>query len=125
MFVYANVNPMNKITQDCLVRAVAVIMGISWEKAYMDLCQRGLLIYDMPNTDATLSIYMREKGFKREIIENTCPACYTVRQFCEDHPYGEYILLTSGHAVAVINGDYYDTTDSGDMIPQYYWTKGE
>lgn len=125
MYVYANINPMNKLTDDCLVRAVAVIMGISWEKAYMDLCQRGLLIYDMPNTDATLSIYMREKGFKREVIENTCPACYTIRQFCEDHPYGEYILLTSGHAVAVINGDYYDTSDSGDMIPQYYWTKGE
>ena len=125
MYVYANINPMRKLTDDCLVRAVAVIMGISWEKAYMDLCQRGLLIFDMPNTDATLSIYMREKGFKREVIENTCPACYTIRQFCEDNPYGEYILLTSGHAVAVINGDYYDTSDSGDMIPQYYWTKGE
>ena len=125
MYVYANVNPMNKNAEDCLVRAVAVIMDISWEKAYMDLCQRGLLIYDMPNSDATLSIYMREKGYRREIIPNTCPACFTVRDFCVDHPYGKYILLTSSHAVAVINGDYYDTNDSGDMIPQYYWTKGE
>ena len=125
MYVYANINPLKKQTEDCLVRAVAVIMDISWEKAYMDLCQRGLLIYDMPNSDATLSIYMREKGFERKIIPNTCPACFTVKDFCIEHPYGKYILLTSGHAVAVIDGDYIDNNDSGDMLPQFYWTKGE
>lgn len=123
MYKYLNVNPVGRITDDCLVRAVATIMGISWEKAYMDLCNRGLLIYDMPNKDSVLSLYMKEKGFKREIVPNTCPSCYSVAEFCEDHPHGEYILLSGGHAVAVINGNYYDTTDSGIEIPMFYWER--
>lgn len=123
MYKYLNVNPVGRITDDCLVRAVATIMGISWEKAYMDLCNRGLLIYDMPNKDSVLSLYMKEKGFKREIVPNTCPSCYSIAEFCEDHPYGEYILLSGGHAVAAINGNYYDTTDSGIEIPMFYWER--
>lgn len=123
MYKYANVNPSGRNTDDCLIRSIAIIMGISWEKALMDLTQWSLLIHDMPNKDSTLSVYLRDKGFKREVIPNTCPACYTIRDFCKDHPYGDYILLTSGHAVPVINGNYYDTKDSGDEIPMYYWYK--
>ena len=124
MYVYANVNPSGRNTEDCLVRAIAILMGITWDKAYMDLCQRGLLIHDMPNKDSTLTLYMREHGFKRYAIPNTCPACYSIAEFCEDHPVGEYIVLTGNHAVAVIDGAYYDTTDSGSEIPQFYWTRG-
>lgn len=125
MYVYANVNPIKRDTDDCLVRAVAILFGYSWEKAYWDLCYRGALVYDMPNKDSTFSLYMKEKGFKREAIPNTCPACYSVVDFCIDHPKGEYILLTRDHAVAVIDGCYYDTTDSGSLTPQFYWVKEE
>ena len=38
-----------------------------------------------------------------------------------DNPYGRYILATGEHVVAIENGDYYDTWDSGDEIPIYYW----
>ena len=120
MYRYLNVNPSNRTTDDCLIRAIAIIFGISWEKAYTDLCNYGLLIHDMPNKDSTLSLYLRERGFKRYVMPD-CPACYTIREFAEEHPYGDYILLTSGHAVPLINGTYYDTTDSGDEILTYYW----
>jgi hypothetical protein len=77
----------------------------------------------MPNNDDTLSLYLKDKGFKREIIPNTCPACYTVKDFCMDHPEGTFIVLTSGHAIPVIDGFYYDATDSGNDIPIIYWEK--
>ena len=57
------------------------------------------------------------------IIPNTCPDCYTIADFCNDHPYGTYILATGTHVVAVIDGDYYDTWDSGNEIPIFYWQK--
>lgn len=123
MYKYANPNPINKYTDDCLIRTLAIIMDISWEKAYMDLCNVGLMIYDMPNQDATLSLYLREKGYKRFVIPNSCPACYSIEEFSKDYPVGRYIVLTSGHAVPVIDGDYYDVVDSGRDIPMYYWTK--
>ena len=123
MYIYENPNPYNKITDDCLVRTLAIIMDKSWEESYDDLCYYGRLIYDMPNQDATLSLYLRQKGYERYIIPNTCPTCYSVIDFCRDNPTGKYILLTSNHAIPVINGNYYDTSDSGENIPLYYWTK--
>lgn len=123
MYRYANTNPIGKTTDDCVIRAVSIIMGIPWEKAFIDLCNRGLLIYDMPNQDATLSLYLREKGFKRYIVPNDCPACYTIEDFCKEYPEGTFIVLTSNHAVPVIDGDYYDAVDSGRDIPMYYWKK--
>ena len=123
MYIYTNKNPIGKSTDDCVIRAVATVLDISWERAYMELCQMGLMLYDMPNKDAVLSAYLRKHGFKRYAIENTCPDCYSIKDFTIDHPYGTYILLTSGHAVAVIDGNYYDTADSGTDIPMMYWKK--
>ena len=123
MYKYANPNPVKKVTDDCLVRTLSIIMDIPWEKAYMDLCNRGLMIYDMPNQDATLSLYLREKGYTRHIIPNECSVCYTVADFSKEYNEGKYIVLTSGHAVPVIDGDYYDAVDSGRDIPMYYWKK--
>lgn len=123
MYKYANPNPVKKVTDDCLVRTLSIIMDIPWEKAYIDLCNRGLMIYDMPNQDATLSLYLREKGYTRHIIPNECSSCYTIADFSKEYNKGEYIVLTSGHAVPVIDGDYYDAVDSGRDIPMYYWKK--
>ena len=41
------------------------------------------------------------------------------------HPFptGKYIVATGTHAVAVVNGDYYDAWDSGHVMPIYYYTK--
>lgn len=123
MYIYTNENPLLKSTDDCVVRAVATVMDIPWERAYMELCQIGLMLYDMPNKDAVLSSYLRKHGFKRYVISNQCADCYSVKDFCIDHPVGTYVLLTSNHAIAVIDGNYYDTSDSGNEIPMMYWKK--
>lgn len=123
MYRFVNANPVGKMVDDCLIRALSIVMEIPWEKAYIDLCNRGLLIYDMPNSAATLSVYLREKGYKRYVIPNDCPTCYTIEDFCKEYPDGKYIVLTSNHAVPVIDGDYMDSVDSGMDIPQYYWRK--
>ena len=125
MYRYENPNPSGRSTDDCLVRSLAIIMDVPWEKAYMDLCQRGLIIHDMPNKDSTLSLYMKEKGYKRYLIPEECPVCYSIRDFAREYRHGKYLVLTGNHAVAVMNGDYYDTTDSGEEIPLYYYKKGD
>ena len=38
-----------------------------------------------------------------------------------DHPKGIYVVATGSHVVAVVNGDYYDSWDSGDEIVAYYF----
>ena len=43
--------------------------------------------------------------------------------FGRDHPQGLYVLATGTHVITVIDGDYYDSWDSGDKIPLYYFKK--
>ena len=123
MYKYAQPNPSGRSTDDCLVRTLSIIMDIPWEQAYADLCNYGMMIHDMPNKDTTLTLYLKTKGYRRYMLPTDCPACFTIREFANDHPVGKYIILTSNHAVPVINGDYYDVTDSGNEIISYYWTK--
>ncbi len=123
MYRHLNLNPIGKAQNDCLVRTIALIFEIPWEKALMDLTQYGMLIYSMPNDDDTVSLYLREKGFVRHALPSDCPACFSVKDFCRDHPTGEYILLTSNHAVPVIDGYYYDAFDSGNEIVMYFWER--
>lgn len=77
----------------------------------------------MPSADRVWGAYLRSKGFRRDLIESDCPECYTVRDFCREHEQGRYVMAISGHVVAVIDGQYYDTWDSGDEVPIYYWYK--
>lgn len=82
-------------------------------------------MHDMPSSNAVWGAYLIDLGYKRYVIPNVCPACFTIRQFCELHPKGKYLLATGTHVVTVIDGDYYDTWDSGDEVPVYYFTKEE
>lgn len=122
MYRYYNPNPRNtKNIGDCTVRAVSKALGVSWNTAYFDLAVQGYLLADMPSSNMVMNAYLHANGFKRYVIDNTCPNCYTIRQFTEDHPYGTYILGTGNHVVAVIDGCYYDAFDSGDEAPLFYY----
>ena len=124
MWIYENPNPMKKRTDDCVIRALSIILDKSWETIYDDLCDIGREMYEIPISNTVWARYLKEHGFSRKIIPDTCPDnCYAVWQFTYDHPEGEYILGTGSHVIAVIDGDYYDTWDSGNEVPIYYFQR--
>ena len=57
------------------------------------------------------------------IVDAHSQYVYTVDDFCGDHPVGTYILAIDGHVVCVQDGFYWDTWDSGQEIPIYYWER--
>lgn len=122
-FKFYNANPDNHLVIDCTVRAISKVTGQSWDMTYIGLANKGFDMRDMPNSNAVWGAYMRDLGYVRMPIPNTCPDCYSVYEFAEDHPRGTFLLATGDHVVAVVDGDYYDTWDSGDAIPIYYWYK--
>lgn len=123
MYIYYNLNPSNKTVGDCVVRGIATVLKRRWEEIYDDLAILGREMRDMPSSNAVWSEYLYQQGFTRRIIPDTCPACYTVRRFCDDHKEGAYLLATGSHVIAVMDGNYYDTWDSGDEIPVYYFKR--
>ena len=52
-------------------------------------------------------------------------SCYTVADFAREYPRGVYVLGCSGHVLAVIDGKWWDSWDSGAECPIYYWYKEE
>lgn len=80
-------------------------------------------MYDMPNANSVINAVLRENGFRKGIVPDTCPDCYTVADFANDHPNGVFVLGTGDHVVTVSNGKIYDSWDSSNEIPIYYWYK--
>ena len=121
MFVFYNPNPTGRKVGDCAIRAVSKALNIDWETAYIKVCLAGYQMGDMPSSDSVWGAVLRQNGFYRKAIPNTCPACYTVRDFCKDNPKGVYVLGFGGHVATVIDGTLYDSWDSSKEIPIYMW----
>ena len=123
MYVEFNSNPCKRSTGDCVIRAISKILGITWKQAYVELTEQGLRDCDIISNNEVWGNFLKNNGFKRYIIPDTCPNCYTVNDFCRDHPYGEYVLATGNHVVAVIDGSYFDAWDSGNEIPIFFFKR--
>ena len=93
MYVEYNPNPTGRNNvQDCAIRAVAKALNTDWETAYAKLSMNGFAMGDMPNANSVWGALLRQNGFYREAIPNTCPDCYTAADFAKDHPKGTYVL---------------------------------
>lgn len=122
-FIETNNNPLKRTVGDCVVRAISLATGKDWDTTYIGVITQGFALKDMPSSNNVWGWYLFKNGFDRFTIPNTCPECYTVKDFCEDHPKGIFVLATGSHVVPVIDGNYYDTWDSGDENPVYYWER--
>lgn len=122
-YVFFNNNPKNARVGDCSVRAVSKAIGQSWQDAYIGLCAEGLAYKDMPSANYVWGMYLKKYGFEERMISSICPNCVTVSQFAKDHSKGRYVLACQNHVVTVIDGDYFDTWDSGNEIVLYYYKK--
>ena len=125
MWIYYNPNPTGRSVGDCAVRAVAKALDTDWEHAYMLITVNGFGMGDMPSGDSVWGAVLREHGFYRKSIPNTCPDCYTIEDFCRDNPKGTFVLGTGNHVTTVVDGNYFDTWDSGKEIPIYVWYRKE
>lgn len=121
MWVKFNNNPAGRGVGDCAVRAVSLALGVDWEKAYNLIADAGYAMGDMPSSDSVWGAVLRQHGFYRKAIPNSCPNCYTAEDFAKDHPRGVYVLGFGGHVATVIDGDLYDSWDSSNEVPVYYW----
>ena len=118
-----NPNPYGKNVGECVIRALSAALGVDWDTAYLLTVQSGFNAKDMQNENAVWGAVLRKHGFKRYVIPNSCPDCYTAEDFAADHPHGVYVLGFGNHTATIRDGLIMDSWDSSQMIPQYYWTK--
>ena len=111
-----NPNPKDRNIGDCTLRSYCAAFKIDWDKAF-DIASK------VAKENSTLIQYVADKVLTEEFN------CYvdekynkktvkskdriTVNEFTMTHPYGTYILHVRQHQVTVINGEYWDSWDSG------------
>jgi len=122
-FVFFNSNPKNVRVGDCAVRAVSKAVGQDWTDAYIGLAAEGLALRDMPSANYVWGMYLKKYGFEEHMISSVCPNCVTVAEFANNHPKGRFVLATQNHVVCVIDGNYFDTWDSGNEVVLYFYSK--
>lgn len=120
-YVFVNTNPDGKIVDDCVIRAVGIALNMTWDETFNALADMGFHMKNLPNADVVWGAFLRSMGFVKNHVPNICPDCYTVRDFAIDHPKGIYVIGTGTHAVCVIDGDYLDVFDSGDLPVSFFW----
>ena len=125
MYVMYNPNPTGRFVEDCAIRAVSKALDIDWETAYAKLAMNGYAMGDLPNANSVWGALLRQNGFYREAIPNTCPDCYSAEEFAKDHPKGTFVLGFGKHVATIVDGNIYDSWDSSREIPQYYWYRKE
>lgn len=123
MYRYFNSNPVAAREQDCAIRAVSAALGISWDEAFDLIAYNAKQMGATMNNNAAWGGVLRQHGFKKRIIPNSCPDCYSASDFCYDHPEGVYVLGFDMHTAAVIDGTLLDTWNSSEEIPTYYWSR--
>lgn len=116
-----NNNPRGQRVGDCAIRAVSAALNLTWERAYYLVTIKGYDMADMPSSNAVWGAVLKDHGFTRKVVPDTCPECYTAEEFCRDHPKGIYVLGFGEHTATAINGCIYDSWDSSQEVPQYYW----
>lgn len=125
MWIPANPNPGNKNVPDCVIRAISIALNKPWLEVSDELYDVARHDYSISSDDNVWGHYLYLLGFTPFLLPESCPRCVTVDAFTKIHPKGTYIIGTGSHAVAVVNGNYFDTWDSGSEIPTFFWKISE
>ena len=108
---------------DCVIRAISTVTGKSWNDIFIELSVEAYIQKDLLNSNKVWGKYLMNNGFVRRNLPDTCPACYTVEDFARDYRVGIYVVGDGLHTVAVVDGYYIDTYDSGDRTVLFFYEK--
>ena len=123
-YSYYNPNPYGRSVSDCTIRALSKALNQSWEQTYTGLALQGFLMGDLPNGDPVWNKYLYLHGFRRHFIPDDGLGAYTVQDFADEHPQGTFVVSMPGqHVVTVVDSVIYDSWDSRNECPTYYFSK--
>ena len=126
-FIEFNINPKNKKTGDCVIRAIATATNSSWEYIYRELAElgikKGLMINDSKNWKA----YLKKLGYEQQKMPRRDDKTrYTLEEFCDELAEDNqiYIIKVARHLTVVKDKNLYDSWNCSHKSVGNYWIKG-
>lgn len=120
-----NLNPLHRRVGDCAIRAIAKALDQDWNTTYLGIAMKGYELKDVISGNTVWGAYLKDNGFSRHAIPSDHDGIYTVEDFANDHLEGTYVLALDGHVVCVQDGTIYDSWDSSQEIPHFYWANSK
>lgn len=119
-----NPNPKGKRVDDCSIRAYCKANNLTWDDAFDIAVKVAKEEKDIINSSKVCHKIITEKlGWTlNEASKKVKPKeRETVQEFCLKHNYGKFILHVKGHLVAVENGCFYDSWNSGEKKVTHFY----
>lgn len=137
-FHYYNANPKNKLTGDCVVRALCTAMKKPYEDVYRELLESALKTGYSIASKENYDRYLKENGWiKQKQPRKADNTKYTGKEFCKELNCNimavgvKVIAKIGGHHIVCIKEDdlhglhkVHDIWDSTDGCIGNYWIKG-
>ena len=114
-FKFYQPNNKQEIAYDCVIRALSKVFNKSWLEVFDELVKIARDLQVVPNEDKCFNEYLKNYTVKK--IKKQKP---TIKEFSSTHK-GTYIVKSSGHLVAIENGNYFDCWDSGNLKIYKFW----
>ena len=115
-------NPKKRSTGDCSIRAYTKAEGLTWDDAYDIAMKYGKKYAGLPDDSIIVDKILTEE-FNYNSFSLKRNQRMTINEFAASHTVGTYVVKTRGHLVAIVNGFYYDSYNSGDKKVTVYYTK--
>lgn len=108
MYRYMNKNPNQLNVDDCSIRSLSTVLGISWADAYDMLSDSARDLGLMMSSVQAVEEFLDLRYNRVPIYENT------VGEFIKNNPKGKFLITMPNHITALVDGYNYDTFDSSE-----------
>ena len=123
-YIEYNINPKNKKTGDCVIRAIAFATNKEWEKIYLELAEQGIRKGLMLNDPRNWKKYLDNLGYKvQKMPRKINNKRYSLEEFCDKIAEEDktYIVKIASHLTAVKDKNLYDTWNCSRKYVGNYW----
>ena len=129
-YEFINLNPKGKFVGDCVIRAIALACGQTWEQTIREMTELGIKKGYELNDKKFIPIYLKAKGFtKMTEPRNYDNKKITVREWLcsrDYHLWHSYKIVAnvgSCHVSCIIEGKVHDTWDCSKHTMHTWWVK--
>ena len=113
----------NVQTGDCVIRAIVHATGMDYKTVFDGLLDKSKETLFLPNQKQTYEKFLESHGWvKRRPMRNDSNKTYEVRHF-PAKARGRYIITTTSHLTAIVNGKHMDSWNCGEWRANSYYEK--
>lgn len=126
-YQYINLNPKDKFVSDCVIRAIALACGQSWETTVREMTEFGIKKGMVLNDSKLYPLYLKSKGFvempEPRRSDNTKMPLSEWLKYRKASPAPILVNVGSHHLTCVINNKVYDTWNCSGQKMHKWWVK--